>query len=173
MQSAHSLTAISGKIGEPLQLSKSAFARKVGITPGRVSQLVKKGLPVDNDGKIDVARGRLWIAENVNPIRAAAQRQESLPLGDERQQATLTSEKIRLSTAQADAAELKNAALRGELVKAIAVEKEWSAILRKVRAGVMAVPSRIRQQLPHLTAHDIEIIDMELRQALEGLAIDN
>ncbi|MCP4935943.1 MAG: DNA packaging protein [bacterium] len=172
MRKVHSSASNSGRIGEPLQLSKSGFAKKVGITPGRVSQLIRKGLPVDDDGKIDVARGRLWIAENVNPIRAAAQKQESLPLGDERQQATLTSERIRLASEQADAASLKNARLRGELVPAIEVENEWAAILRKVRAGVMAVPSRIRQQLPHLTAHDIELIDGELRQALEGLAVD-
>ena len=168
MQQAHS----PDMIGEPLQLSKSGFAKKVGVTPGRVSQLIKLGLPVDADGKIDVARGRIWLAENVNPVRSAAQKQDALPFTEEGKQASLTTERIRLAKEHADAAEFKNAQLRGELVRATSVEREWSAVLRKVRSGVMAVPSRIRQQLPHLTGHDMEIIDRELRAALEDLSND-
>ena len=68
--------------------------------------------------------------------------------------ATATAERARLAKAQADAQELKNAALQGRLLDAGAVE----AILRSVRAGMLAVPSRAAQQLPHLTTHDISVI---------------
>jgi hypothetical protein len=37
---------------------------------------------------------------------------------------------------------LKNAAARGELLDAGAVEADWSNTLRQVRAGMLAVPSR-------------------------------
>jgi phage terminase Nu1 subunit (DNA packaging protein) len=55
---------------------------------------------------------------------------------------------------------------RGELVEAAAVEAERSGVLRTVRAGMLAVPSRAAQRLPHLTAHDMGVIDGEIRDAL-------
>ena len=58
----------------------------------------------------------------------------------------------------------------GELVEAEAVAREWAAVLRAVRAGVLAVTSRVRAQLPHLSPGDAEVIDRELRAALRALA---
>lgn len=49
----------------PDWLSKSSFARRLGVSPGRVSQLVERGLPVEYDDRIDPARGLAWCAENV------------------------------------------------------------------------------------------------------------
>jgi phage terminase Nu1 subunit (DNA packaging protein) len=74
-----------------------------------------------------------------------------------------TAQRARLAAAQADLAELKAKKLSGELVEAAAVEAEWSAILRSVRAAMLAVPSRVAQRLPHLTAHDVAEIDREVR----------
>ena len=159
-------------IGEPRTLSKSAFARAVGVSPGRVSQMISKGLPVEGDGKIDVARGRLWISENVDVGRSVAQGQSPFAFTEEKHRHTLTAEKTRLAKEQADAAELRNAVLRRDLVKASDVEREWSGILRKVRSGILAVPSRVRQQLAHLTAHDAAVIEAEIRLVLEDLAHD-
>lgn len=172
MQEAHSKTGDPALLQEPRMLAKSAFARHVNVTPGRISQMIKTGLPVEKDGRIDVARGKLWIAENVNHTRAAAQAQGASLFGDGQRRATLTEEKARLAKEQADAAELRNKLLRGELVKAADVEREWAGVLRKVRSGILAVTSRIRQQLPHLTAHDASVIDGELRRALEDIAHD-
>ena len=50
------------------------------------------------------------------------------------------------------------------MLYAAAVEAEWSGVLRNVRAGMLAVPSRAR--LPHLTPHDIAEIDAEVRAVL-------
>jgi phage terminase Nu1 subunit (DNA packaging protein) len=63
-------------------------------------------------------------------------------------------------------AELKAARLRGELVAASAVQAEWSDVLRVVRAGLLALPSRVAARLPHLSKHDIAEIDAEVRAAL-------
>jgi phage terminase Nu1 subunit (DNA packaging protein) len=46
---------------------------------------------------------------------------------------------------------------------------EWSGVLRTVRAGMLAVPSRAAQRLPHLSAHDVAEIDAEVRAALVEL----
>jgi terminase small subunit / prophage DNA-packing protein len=58
------------------------------------------------------------------------------------------------------------APMRRELVPATEVEAEWSGVLRTVRAGILAVPSRVQQRLPHLTPHDVAEIDAEVRAAL-------
>lgn len=80
--------------------------------------------------------------------------------------AKATAERGRLAAAQADLAELKAAEKRGTLLEAAAVEAEWSGVLRTVRAGMLAVPSRVAQRLPHLTAHDVAEIDAEVRAVL-------
>jgi phage terminase Nu1 subunit (DNA packaging protein) len=86
--------------------------------------------------------------------------------GGEAQAATVASERARLAKAQADKVELANARARGALLDARAVEAEWSGVLRTVRAGMLAVPSRTAQRLPHLTPHDVAEIDAEVRAVL-------
>src|SRR5258705_11395366 len=61
---------------------------------------------------------------------------------------------------------------QGELVEAVAVEREWAGIVRQVRAAMLAVPSRVRSRLPHLTAHDAGVLDEEVRAALAALGED-
>jgi phage terminase Nu1 subunit (DNA packaging protein) len=55
-------------------------------------------------------------------------------------------------------------------VEAVAVEREWAAILTRLRARLLAAPSRAGQRLPHLTAHDVAALDREIRDALAELA---
>ena len=80
--------------------------------------------------------------------------------------AKATAERARLAAAQADLAELKAAKQRGLLLDAAEVEREWSAILRTVRAGMLAVPSRCAARLPHLSAYEAAEIDAEVRAVL-------
>jgi phage terminase Nu1 subunit (DNA packaging protein) len=42
-------------------------------------------------------------------------------------------------------------------------------VLRTVRAGMLAVPSRVAARLPHLTSQDLAEIDRELRSAIANL----
>ena len=87
--------------------------------------------------------------------------------------ALVTKERARLAKAQADAMEIKNARQRGALIDAEAVEREWSDVLRQVRAGMLAVPSRVAARLPHLTPHDVSEIDAEVRAVLAETASDS
>jgi phage terminase Nu1 subunit (DNA packaging protein) len=84
--------------------------------------------------------------------------------------AEVSRQRARLAKAQADIAEQKAARQRGSLLDAAEVENEWSGVLRTVRAGMLAVPSRVAQRLPHLTPHDIAEIDREVRAALSEIA---
>jgi terminase small subunit / prophage DNA-packing protein len=84
--------------------------------------------------------------------------------------AQTTQERGRLARAQASLTELKAAKMRGELLDAAEVERTWAGVLRGVRAGMLAVPSRIGARLPHLDVTDLDTIDREVRAALIEIA---
>lgn len=83
--------------------------------------------------------------------------------------AEATKQRARLAAAQADVASIKAAKMRGELVPAEDVEREWSGVLRTIRAGVLAISSRVAQRCPQLDAHAISEIDLEARAVLAEL----
>jgi phage terminase Nu1 subunit (DNA packaging protein) len=79
----------------------------------------------------------------------------------------LTAQRARLAREQADGTALKNAELRGEMIRASEAEARWREVLTGIRARLLAVPSRVRMALPQLSATEITVIDRELRSALE------
>lgn len=50
-------------------ISKRGFAEHIGVTPGRVSQMIGDGLPVEPNGRIEIAKGKAWVDANVDPNR--------------------------------------------------------------------------------------------------------
>jgi phage terminase Nu1 subunit (DNA packaging protein) len=73
-------------------------------------------------------------------------------------------------SAQADLVALRVARQRGELLDAGEVAAEWCGVLRTVRSGCLAIPSRVGARLPHLTPGDVAAIETEVRAALTELA---
>lgn len=49
--------------------TKAEFAARVGLTRGRISQLIGKGLPVRTDGRIEVEAGLRWMEDNLDSDR--------------------------------------------------------------------------------------------------------
>jgi phage terminase Nu1 subunit (DNA packaging protein) len=139
-------------------LTAADMGRVLGITARQVRSLADRGHMVrEGDDRYAVqASVRAYCAF----LRAAAQGRG----GDSA--AAAAQERGRLARARAEYAETKNAIMRRDLVPAAEVEAEWSAILRTVRAGLLAVPSRCAARLGHLTAHDVAEIDAEVRAAL-------
>lgn len=85
--------------------------------------------------------------------------------GDE----TIASATERLKSAQANLAELKFRQTAGELVEAAAVEREWADLLSQVRTKLLAIPSRVKQQIPALSVADVATVETLVREALEDL----
>lgn len=137
----------------------------LGITPGALTGLCKRGLAVKlgHDAYDLTATVTAYVAH----LRGTASGR-----GGEEQVLNLTGERARLAREQADAQALKNAALRRELVPAAEVAREWGEALRAIRARVLAIPSRVRAVLPHLTPADVAAMDREARAALDDLARD-
>lgn len=50
-------------------ISKKGFSELIGVSPGRVSQLIAAGLPVEPNGRIHIERGKAWVKANVDPNR--------------------------------------------------------------------------------------------------------
>jgi|AACY02.2.fsa_nt_gi Phage DNA packaging protein, Nu1 subunit of terminase len=88
------------------------------------------------------------------------------------QAAKLTTERARLASEQADAQALKNARLREELVEASEVERTWADILRHLRSRLLAIPARVRSDLPELDASAVTALDRAIRDTLTEIAED-
>lgn len=133
------------------------------ISPAALTDLKKRGIAVHlKHDSYD-----LWatVTAYTGHLRSMAAR-----WGSEAEAEGLTAARARLAREKADEAARRNAVALDQLVKAEDVTRAWSEVFRKVRAGVLAVPSRVRSALPHLTAADMAVIDREVRDTLEGLA---
>jgi hypothetical protein len=53
--------------------TQAAFAKRVGVTAGRISQLVRRGLPM-RDGKVLIGEALAWMEATLDPSQVAAQR---------------------------------------------------------------------------------------------------
>jgi phage terminase Nu1 subunit (DNA packaging protein) len=135
------------------------LAELLDVSPETVRDLTRRGICVRRGrGEYDVAASVGGYCRHLRSTAAGR--------GGAGAVTGLARERARLAREQADAHALKNALLRGELVDLAEAEREWSAVLRGVRSAMLAVPSRVRQRLGHLTAADVEAIDGEVRAAL-------
>jgi phage terminase Nu1 subunit (DNA packaging protein) len=125
-----------------------------------------------NDGKVvRLSRGKYDLKASIQTYTAHL-REVAAARGGEDQILDLTQERARLAREQADGQELKNRQSRKELLPAADVEREWSDMLRKVRAGILATTSRVRASAG-LTAEQAVEMDSELRLALKELGHDH
>ncbi|MGF6859660.1 phage terminase Nu1 subunit (DNA packaging protein) [Rhodobacteraceae bacterium MBR-64] len=156
-----------GKIDQPVhRIGGSDLCDLWGITPGALTQLVKRGIATRlGHNAYDLTTSTRAYIEHLRGTAAGR--------GGEEQVLTLTGERARLASAQADAQELKNATLRGEMVKADDVAREWADVLRALRSRLLAVPSRVRQSLGHLAPADVDVIDREIRNTLQQIGQAN
>lgn len=133
-----------------------------GITTTKLAELTRKGTAVRiGHGAYDL---EATTSAYVRHLRDAAAGR-----GEGQDGRKLVRERARLASEQADAQAIKNSALRGELVKADEVAREWADVLRGLRSRLLALPSRIRSDLGHLTAGDVTRIDRHLRDILTEL----
>jgi hypothetical protein len=79
-------------------VSKRGFAELVGVSPGRVSQMIKDGLPVEPNGRVNVEAGRAWIVANIDPNRRRIQLDDG---------GSVRSSKVKRENAEAEMAHLK------------------------------------------------------------------
>lgn len=148
---------------QPQTITTDQLADLLDLSSGRVLGLARAGhIPRVSAGRFD----------RRDAVRAYCNYARKNPAGRGASNPEYTAAKTRAAEAQAEKLETANAAARRELIPAVEVEREWSAILRDVRGQMLSLPSRLQQRLGHLTTHDITTIDREIRDTLEEIAHD-
>jgi hypothetical protein len=60
----------------------------------------------------------------------------------------------------------------GQLVERESVISTWGQLITSAKSKLLAVPTTVRQRIPHLTAEEAEVIDVVIRAALADLTED-
>lgn len=82
---------------------------------------------------------------------------------------SLEAARRRKETALADLRQIEVRKRREELLEADAVQRGMQDDYRQVRAGMLAVPSRLRAKIPTLEPRVVQMLDAEIRRALTAL----
>lgn len=150
--------------GEPIhRIGGADMCKLLGVSAAALTDFHQRGLAVKlGHDAYDLGATVQAYTAHLRGIAAAR--------GGEDHVLALTTERARLAKEQADAQALKNAEKRGELVSAASVLSTWSDTLRGLRARLLALPARLRADLPHLSASDVALIDRAMRDTLTELA---
>jgi hypothetical protein len=70
---------------------------------------------------------------------------------------------------QANLLEIERRQKEGQLVERESVLGTWAQLINSAKSKLLAVPTTVRQRIPHLTAEEAEVIDVVIRAALADL----
>lgn len=146
--------------------TQSEFGAHVGISRQAVSDLVARQIiPLDAKGRIDLDAARLAYCAHLRGV--AAGRTSG---GDD--DLDLAAERARLAKAQADAQEMKNAAMRAEMVPASQVVRAVSALIGASRSRLLGIPARAAAQVVGIEsrAEVRDILAAMVREACQELS---
>ncbi len=146
-------------------VSKKGFAEMIGVSPGRVSQMIEAGLPVEPNGRISVKKGSAWVDANVDSNR----RRAVLPGGSPA--APTGTARAQRDAAEAVIAQLKAEKLAGNLIDRRMALRVVESRARLERDSWIAWCNRAAPALATATGADIALVVAELdRMVREQLA---
>lgn len=164
----------------PLSLRAYAAHRKAQNLPGGSLQAVQRAARA---GRITIVDGRIpdpeaadreWAA-NTDRSRAPgsviewADEGDTGEDGDDPDAPSMARESALLKREQRIAAQIKNMRDAGELVAAADVAAEVAEAFTLVRNRITGLPSKAKQQLPHLTLDDVATLEDIVEEALQAL----
>jgi len=82
----------------------------------------------------------------------------------------LADERAKTEMVSRELQEIKLKQLKGEVLTLDEVSQSWSRFAAIVKQSVMSLPSKVRATIPHLTAHDGELVRDLCREILEDAA---
>lgn len=170
------------KLNEPFE-SKSKFAARVGVTKGRISQLVAAGLPVREDGSIDIEAALAWMEANLDPAKRnkGGTKREALITGGAKDGAGTSSGMPSLGEArrlhlivQIERAKIALQQERGQLIDA---EQASATVFNRARAERDAHIAWVQRSAPIIAgelcsdpAKTFAVLDRLMREHLDCLA---
>lgn len=135
----------------------------LGITKSTLLNLIEKGVvPHFPQGQYDVEACRLAYIANLREVAAGRAANGSLDLAEER---------ARLAKEQADAKEMENSILRGDLVYIADVADMAEKQFAKVRSKLLSVPTKVAPEaVACATAKEIQsLLEQHITEALNDL----
>jgi phage terminase Nu1 subunit (DNA packaging protein) len=138
-------------------LPYSAIARFTDISQSTIAYWRNCGYIVDSDDMETIVKSIIAFLRK----QIEEKKQENSQKGDKN---NYFAEKTRLTSAQADKAELENALRQGELLEATECERLWSAMVASCRARLLAVPNKLAPELAIIT--DPLVIENRLKSAV-------
>lgn len=143
------------------RLTVTEIASAVGVHKSTVSRQVRAAGLVDADGKIDLDAYKALRANALDPAlqtaRAPARLSES---------GTLSAERIRKLSADAELAEMQVRKARGELVEASSIDAATEDAFRRLRDLVLLVPRDVADDCARLG--DAIAIEARIAQAIKA-----
>ena len=146
-------------------LRKADFAKLMEVTPGYVSQLIHKGLPVEPNGRIDPDKGRAWWDANLGPGRRKPRDGAQGTLA--RLKAEIDAERLkhlRIETAERERRLVDRDAARREVLAAARAERDAHL------AWVMRTSPVLAAELGVDAGRMFTALDREMREHLRQLS---
>lgn len=171
------------------QITKADFARRVGISHQRASQLARKAwFPLARDGRVKWPEARdAWLEhreENLDPEARAQPPALQVPgeqpappvpsptptaAADPEELTSYGAARTALKQAQAELAQVRLRQQRGELVERDEVRADARSVMEGMRAGLLGLPGRVALLLEGRPATEIQ---EQLTDAVEALMAD-
>jgi terminase small subunit / prophage DNA-packing protein len=134
-------------------ITQSAFGTMVGISQPSVSDLIRRGVLLENQP------ASVWLRAYCSHLREMAAGRATA--GD----LDLATERAALARAQREKIEMQNAVTRKELAPAYLLEEILASAGARMGAIFDAIPGAIRRRNQTLTAADLETIATEIAKA--------
>ncbi len=166
-------------------LSPAAYGATRGVTKQAVLKAIKSGRLPTSCRRVDGKRWEInqqaadaeWdentagskSASLIQPPRAAEQPEFFHPDSGEVAMTLMAAKRLK-GEYDAKLAKLKYEQDSGLYVKVEDVKAEWFSIVTAVKTKLLAIPSKAKSNLPHLTPADIDMLDRLVREALEDIS---
>lgn len=151
--------------------TQADLARELGLTRGRVTQLVARGMPTFSADAAAAWRTQ-HVAARAGSTSKAATPQTTEPAQGEGVPVRYDASRARREAAEAELSELRLATERGTLIQIAAIETVWAGAMAAARERLLQLPARMGQLLAaESDAFKIEqLLDAEVHEALHHLA---
>lgn len=135
-----------------MSISKAEFAREVGVSKPRVTQLIKEGLPLNNDGTVKVPDAHNWYDKNVLQTQSGPDQSQSIT--------ALQAKKLR---EEAEIKRLDRKQRAGELVDRQMAERAYYDLGRQIRDAIQTWPAKVSAEM----ANELGVDPHKMQQVLD------
>lgn len=153
---------VSGSVKE-ITVKQKALAQALGVTPPRVSQLIKDGVVVRDESN---SGGAVLLFESLKNFFQSTQ-----AAGEGGDTVDYWEEKAKHERARRQIAELRIAKMEGRVYDARTVELVMTGMLKTFTTQLLGIPQKLAPQLEGLKKGEIhERLTKELEEALSELS---